>query len=278
MTLAGEHLLERAMAMNEWPVIAIDGLKLLKSPLLGEANGLQHAFTTRHGGNSKPPLDSFNLGRHIADSGHRDDAMRNRTTLCRALRIDETRTVVPGQVHSSRVVVAEHCTGFADIDGIATNTIGTPILLHFADCVPVIIYDRKEQVICVVHAGWKGTAGSIAKNGVQLMMKEFGSQPANLIAAVGPAIGSCCYPTGDDVAERLAETVSGNGKLVARKEGKPYPELKAINAMQLLQSGVGQVDVSNLCTACHPEMFFSHRQSGGNTGRQGAIAALVAQS
>jgi YfiH family protein len=153
--------------------------------------------------------------------------------------------------------------------------VGKPLLLHFADCVPVIIFDPVTRVLCIVHAGWKGTAGSIARNGVKLMERDFGARAANMVAAIGPAIGSCCYPTGFEVAERLRQTVSSYEGLFTERQGQVCPDLKSINAMQLLDSNVAEVDVSELCTACNPQSFYSHRASGGHTGRQGAIAALI---
>jgi polyphenol oxidase len=267
--------LERALKKNSWLTKEIDGLTLNQSPLLAQQPKLIHAFTTRLGGNSPSPVDTFNLGRHLDSDQSRADAVNNRHKLCQALRLDSKRLAVPGQVHSSIVVIADEKSTYKEVDGIATKERNRPILLHFADCVPVIIYDPKSFVLCIVHAGWRGTAGSIAKNGVQLMVEHFGSHASDIIAAVGPAIGSCCYQTGADVATKLAATVSNIDDLITYKDGVPYPDLKAVNAMQLLESGVAEVDVTDICTACQPELFYSHRQSGGKTGRQGAIGSII---
>ena len=160
---------------------------------------------------------------------------------------------------------------------MTTNLRGYPLLLHFADCVPIILYDPKQAAIAVVHAGWRGTATSIVQNAVKEMTENFGTRAADVIAAVGPAIGSCCYPTGDDAAEKLGRTVKDAAGLIERpKEGDQFrADLKALNAMQLLEAGVQNVDVTDLCTACRPDIFYSHRQSGGKTGRQGALAQLL---
>jgi YfiH family protein len=264
--------LEIAKQKNRWSLVEIDGLKLIQSPLLMQYPELTHAFTTRFGGESKAPMDWFNLGRHIDDQNARQDAMKNRARLCAALAIDYWRIVVPGQVHSGTVVSAKNET-FAQVDAIATDEAGVPILLHFADCTPIILYDPSKRALAVVHAGWKGTAASIVKNAIAFLRDNYGSQPENIVAAVGPAIGSCCYPTNSDVAQRLAATVSNAEGLIVWAE-QPRPDLRAINAMQLLEGGVLKVDVTDICTACQPEMFYSHRQSGGKTGRQGAIACI----
>jgi YfiH family protein len=241
---------------------------------------LNHAFTTRLGGESEGPLNSFNLGRHIDDQLARDDAMKNRERLCSVLRMNSSVLAVPGQVHSSTVVALDKLaedSGLKDVDGLITNKKALPVLLHFADCVPIILFDPDCAVVAVLHAGWRGTALSIARNGVFKLKSDFGCRPKNLKAAIGPSIGSCCYPTSPDVANRLAATISNASRLInwGCSEGQPRPDLKAINAMQLLEAGVGEVDVTDLCTACLPELFYSHRLSNGNTGRQGAIAELV---
>lgn len=267
--------LERALKKNSWLTREIDGLTLNMSPLLAQQANLVHAFTTRLGGNSPAPVENFNLGRHLDTDESRADAADNRHKLCQALGLDSKRLAVPGQVHSSIVVIADEKNTYKEVDGIATDESERPVLLHFADCTPVIIFDPKTPVLCIVHAGWRGTAGAIAKNGVKLMVERFGSKPADMVAAVGPAIGSCCYPTGDEVVTKLTATVSNIADLVTFKDGVPHPDLKAVNAMQLLESGVGEVDVTDICTACQPELFYSHRQSGGKTGRQGAIGSIV---
>ena len=266
---------EAALNKNPWTTKTIDSLILNQSPALARYERLVHAFTTREGGNSPSPVNNFNLGRHLDTSQSRADAAANRAKLCRCLGLEVEKLSVPAQVHSPLVLVADERTDYAGVDGLVTNTIGKPLLLHFADCVPVMIFDPVTHVLCIVHAGWKGTAGAIAANGVKLLQSEFGAKAKNMVAAVGPAIGSCCYPTGTEVAEKLRQTVPSCEALFIERDGQVCPDLKGINALQLLESGVGEVDVSELCTCCNPQTFYSHRHSGGQTGRQGAIAALA---
>lgn len=275
MSTTRAELSSKALAKNDWPIREVAGLPLIFSPLLSELPSLVHAFTTRRGGTSAPPLDSFNLGRHFGTDESRTDAMFNRQRLCAALGLNFNRLVVPGQVHSTNIAWVTEPERLPSVDGVATVTPETPVLLHYADCVPIIVVDSTLDVMVVLHAGWRGTAGGIAGLAVRLMAASLDLDPKTMSAAVGPAIGSCCYPTGEDVSEKLLSSVENKTDLVEWKDGKPHPDLKAINAMQLLEAGVGQVDVASWCTACNPELFYSHRQSGGKTGRQSAIAAIM---
>jgi YfiH family protein len=249
-------------------------MQLLQAPgLTGQR--LKHAFTTRKGGDTPAPFDSFNLGRHDAAVDHWDDAVANRKKLCAALGMPFNELRVPGQVHSKRVVFAEDAQQLKEVDAVATVSSSVPVLLHYADCVPIIIFDPRRSALAVVHAGWRGTAAMIASEAVTALVTRAGSEAWDLIAAVGPAIGSCCYPTSADAAKSLASTVTDGELFITLRDGQPCPDLRAINAMQLLERGISTVDVSDLCTACNPQLFYSHRQSGGLTGRQGAIACLI---
>ncbi len=271
-----------ALEKNEWPLEEINGITLCPSPLLKSLKSIVHTFTTRKGGGTPAPLDSFNLGRHWNTDESKVDAMENRRVLCDLFGIESQKLAVPGQQHTNNVHIlkAEETQSpgpyqFAAIDAVATDLQRQPVLLHFADCVPVMLVDEKKKKICVIHAGWRGTASSIVKKSVELMVNEMDSKPGDIYAAVGPAIGSCCYQTGEEVVLQLNETVENGDELILRKDGNPFPDLKAFNARQLLESGVRNIDVSGWCTACHPETFYSHRQSGGVTGRQGAMACLI---
>lgn len=283
-------LTEQALVKNQWPIVTVNNLPLLQSPLLAEETNLIHAFTTRSGGESVGPLASFNLGRHQSTEESRADAMNNRRRLCQALGLNFEKLVVPAQVHSANIIWVSEADGLQNVrsgadvdiaqlslgnlDGAATTIRSLPLLLHFADCVPIILYERKLRAAAVLHAGWKGTAQQIAKHCVEQFQTKLGSDAANIIAAIGPAIGKCCYPVGDDCAEKLAQTVASAQGLISQIDGKAYADLQAINALQLLECGVGKVDVNANCTACQPDVFYSHRRFQGNTGRQGAIASL----
>ncbi len=279
LTITGRNQIARAREKNQWQVKEIDGLPLLFSTALKTVPWLSHAFTTRHGGNSVEPLESFNLARHWETAESKEDAMRNRERLCRALSLDHGKLAVPNQQHTSNVlwVDAHNATSanYTGIDALATQTPGQSLLLHFADCVPIIMVDPQSRAISVIHAGWRGTASGIVGNAIRVLV-ERGCNVANIIVAIGPAIQHCCFETGPDVAHQLATSAHSGGELIMWKDERPYPDLQALNALQAYEAGVGLVDVSAWCTACHPELFYSHRKSGGRTGRQGAIAGTAA--
>lgn len=265
----------KALVKNDWPLFERDGLTLLASPLLSQFDNLTHAFTTRKGGGSIEPLDSFNLGKHWSTNETVDDAINNRRTLCRIFDLNFDNLIVPHQVHSRNIAWITEWKDLPETDGAVTVDSQFSILLQFADCVPVILFDKSTDAVCVVHAGWRGTAAGIAAYAANMMANVLNSTTSQIVAAIGPAIGPCCYPTGLDVKARLEKSVIANSdSLVSWKNNTPQPDLKAFNALQLYETGVLEVDVCSSCTSCQSDLFYSHRQSGGKTGRQGALAAV----
>jgi hypothetical protein len=165
-------------------------------------------------------------------------------------------------------------------DGIITDTPGLPLTQRYADCTPLILYDPHRHVVGLGHAGWRGTVAGMAAALVQAITAAFGSDPGDLVAVVGPAIGPCCYEVGPEVVEAVQVTFpaadallsrSGNGVAVP---ASPHFDLWAANRWQLEQAGVSQIEVAGLCTRCQHATFFSHRGDGPVTGRFGAVVML----
>ena len=175
-------------------------------------------------------------------------------------------------------------------DGVVTDVPGLPITQRYADCTPVLVYDPRRHAVGVAHAGWRGTVAGVTPALVQAMASHFGSDPADLVAAVGPAIGPCCYEVGPEVVEAAGAVfaavrgevlltqqppLNGNGASGAARPVIHF-DLWRANQWQFEQAGVQQIEVAGICTRCQRATFFSHRGDHGKTGRFGAVAMLWA--
>jgi YfiH family protein len=161
-------------------------------------------------------------------------------------------------------------------DALITNVPNLPLMLCYADCVPLLIADPKRKVVALSHAGWRGTVAAIAKKTVEKMTEEFGCQPADCLVGIGPSIGFCSYEVDDTVISELQRAFSWWAHVV-RPEGKKWKlDLWQANAQQLIDVGVVRenIVISNFCTVCNRDLFFSHRAEKGQTGRMSAIIAL----
>ncbi|MGD9581934.1 MAG: peptidoglycan editing factor PgeF [Vampirovibrionia bacterium] len=246
-------------------------------------NNVNHAFTTRKGGFAPAPLDGLSTG--VAQYKEcLESVIKNRQLICEILEMDYDKLVMTDQEHTDNVINLDDGfelteNGFIkSTDAVITSKKFLPAMLFFADCTPVFLYDTKKQVMGLVHAGWKGTVKQITLKTAKLMVETFNSDPQNIIAAVGPNIGQCCYEVSEDVASELLQSVPKNfvsDKIVKYENGKPFVDLKLINAIQLQAYNLKQVDISDECTACNVDMFFSHRKTAGKTGRQSLVAQLT---
>ncbi len=237
--------------------------------------GLVHAIFTRLGGASRGVFSSLNVGNEVGD----DEAAvaENHSRILAHLGLAPAQVVTAHQVHGSHVAVVTAGDGgevLQGTDGLVTAEPGVALLLRFADCQPILLYDPQNHTLGLVHAGWRGLAQGIARRAVETMQQAFGTRPEELIAGLGPAIGPCCYLVGDNVAGAMGYSLP-HWKRVMKREGEAWRlDLPAANAQQLEACGVRHIEQAGLCTASHPEEFFSHRQSGGNTGRFAAVAYL----
>jgi polyphenol oxidase len=226
-----------------------------------DADGYCVAFTTRVGGVSEGPYASLNLGRKSGDDPERAD--ENRRIACDAIGADVEKLALNFQVHSACVLRAAPGMRGEHADGLWTDEPGLPILAMSADCLPIVLARVGKPGVAVLHAGWRGLLAGIVAAGTDALGGE------KLVAAVGPAIGPCCYEVGDEVAApfraRFGDDVVRGSRL----------DLWTSAERALLAAGVERVDRFDRCTFCEPETFFSHRRDAGITGRQGVIAYVA---
>ncbi len=245
-----------------------------------------HFVSTRTGGYSNSPYDSFNLSFNIGDNPQ--DVLKNRKRLAGTLGLSLTSLTTAKQIHDCHVkIVSEELRGKGSIDykgaidatdAMVTDVPGVCSMVLVADCVPILMYDPTRKVIGVAHAGWKGTVQLIAQKTVKVLHEKFGCSPEDIVVGIGPCIGPCCYQVGQEVISQV-EDVFGTKKNYIRKEsadGKGYFDLQAANLKQLLQAGIAEknVELAKVCTFDHPDLFFSHRHAKGKTGRFGVGIVL----
>jgi YfiH family protein len=237
-----------------------------------------HGVFTRLGGISREPWASLNVGHGVGDDPQAVGTNHDR--LCAALAITRGNIATAYQVHSSHVgVVGPDDRGrvFSATDALMTNTPGVFLMLRFADCLPILLFDPVRRAVGIVHAGWRGTVTGVASAAVVAMREAFGTQPGDLIAGLGPAIGPCCYEVGENVAEQVRSHLPNGASLLHRMQGGSlHFDLPEANRQQLEAMGVERIEMSGLCTACHIEEWFSHRGERGRTGRFGVIIGLSA--
>ena len=250
-------------------------LPVLQFASLGKFPELFHFSTTRVGGCSTNNYSSLNLGFNSGDI--RENVIGNRIRLCGALEINPDRLIFPKQTHTATVKTITN--GFFDsimeaqkhflneTDAVITNLQGVCIAVKTADCVPVLLFDSKRKVVAAIHAGWRGTVQNIVFVTIQKMIKEFGTDPSDLIAGIGPSISPEVYEVGKEVWKQFDPEfylASNPGKA-----DKKLLDLWNANYQQLIKAGVPeeQIEVARTCTFSDPDRFFSARRDGIKTGR-----------
>ncbi|MBN2305218.1 MAG: peptidoglycan editing factor PgeF [Anaerolineae bacterium] len=240
--------------------------------------GLVHGIFTRLGGVSAAPWASLNLGGTVGDA---PDAVReNLRRVYAALAVDESRVCSVWQVHSADAVVvrdpAPERGWLARADGMVTDRPDLPLVMRFADCTPILLYDPVRHVVGIAHAGWRGTVLGAGPSTLATMQTAFGTRPQDVQAGIGPSIGPERYQVGEEVAEAVREAFGQLDGLVRRADdGSAYFDLWAANQLVLERAGVTQIEVAGICTASRTGEFFSHRAEAGRTGRFGAVIALA---
>src|SRR5437660_4520148 len=290
--------------------VAKNKVQLLHSEKLGKLAWLVHAFSTRYGGVSRVyGGNSLNLGFTKQDTHAAVE--RNREIFLKELGLANGRRSWPlvslRQIHSDLIHRVDRVQGDRmpeqplTGDGIVTNTPGLLVAVQTADCLPIMLVDRKRRAVGVFHSGWRGTVKRIVEKGVGEMRKHFGSDPRDLLAAIGPGVQGCCYEVGEEVRTKFeAQFEYANSLFRQVKESDPvrekYPllfltarapghsqlpvklflDLVEANRRQLLAAGVlaKNIEAVGPCTACHTELLFSFRAEEGVRGRTMAAAGV----
>ncbi len=234
------------------------GKKILKSSLLDDYDCF---FTTREF--VLTPADRVDLTK---------EAEENRKFLKE--KTDCIDIYTAKQIHSANIqVISKDKTFYDDTDALISYIEGSLIILNYADCTPVILYSKKNNIGAVIHAGWRGTEAEITKKTAMKMIKEFNINPCDITALIGPCIGKCCFETDEDVFLKLVKNVK-NTQLYDYKNNKYYIDLKLLNKNQLLETGIINIDISSYCTCCMSDIFFSYRKEKGKTARHSAVVKI----
>ena len=262
-----------------------NGVTYFKDQGIGAAGGVVHGFSTRLGGVSDGMWESLNLGVNQGDDP--DHVRENYRRFFAAIGADGTRLAMTKQVHGGVVRTVTTADLHADpydkvgyeADGLMTDLPGVALVIYSADCIPILFCDPVRRVIAAVHAGWRGTAAGIAAAAVERMQDVYGCRRSDILAAIGPGIGPDCFETHEDVPNAMTAALSTAvlRHIAIRENGKFSVDLKNINAMRLEQAGLDpdHIAVSALCTACRPDMFWSHRKQGTSRGSMAAAIQMV---
>lgn len=249
-----------------------------QSDLLNGILMVNHCFTTKHSGTSCGKISGLNLGFRCGDE--RKNVEENYRLVAEDMGFQYENITAGKQTHSSNIrIVTEDDLGkgvsqvsdFDEVDALVTNLRNVPLVVFYADCVPILLAEEDAGVIAAIHSGWRGTVSEIAGRAVDIMKSEFGAYPEKIKAAIGPSIGPCCFETGEEVSsqfdKRFVKPVSGEKALV---------DLWSANKEILLRKSLEEknIEVLKLCTMCNSDVFYSYRAHKDKTGRMGAFIEL----
>ncbi|MCR8656013.1 peptidoglycan editing factor PgeF [Paenibacillus endoradicis] len=266
--------------------------QLLLQKWMMQCEHLTSGFTTRMGGYSEKPYASFNIGLHVNDEV--EAVVRNRQLLTDSIGWEFDAWTNAQQVHGNIVVkVTTEDRGRGRLtmsdalqgaDGMITNVPDILLTSFYADCVPLLFWDPVHEAIGLAHAGWKGTASAIAIEMVEAMKLNFGTEPDQLMVAIGPSIDQCCYEVDHYVVEQFValwqrlelQECSIDHVIKPISSQKAHINLKEMNRQIMIKAGIlpTHIELSNLCTGCRTDMFFSHRVENGLTGRMASWIGL----
>ncbi len=254
-------------------------------PVFEEFPFVKHGFSTRLGGVSTGIFESMNLSFTRGDT--HEAATENFRRFCTAIGVDHRDVVVSAQTHLTNIYTATEADrgrgvtrerGYTDIDGLVTDRPGVVLCTQYADCVPLFFLDPVKRVVATSHAGWRGTVAQIGRITVERMVRDHGCAPADIRAAIGPSIGPCCFEVDDPVYTQFVAMDNWDPAYAKVKDGGKYDiDLWAVNRRVLLDAGVlpEHLCVTDLCTKCHPDLFWSHRVTGGDRGSLAGFISLT---
>lgn len=243
---------------------------------------IQHAIFSRQGGVSQPPYDSLNLSVSVPDANANVYANRARAF---GLFGRQTENVVHAHlVHGSDVACvtqANNGSWVKHVDALITKEPGCALTMNYADCTPIFLYDPVQQAIGLGHAGWKGAVVDLPGAMVRAMQAQFGSNPAQLLAGIGPSISWINYEVDEPLVSEVQAAFADWETLLRRPDGRAngrfHFNLPEANRRNLSRAGVRQIELSDICTAASTDLFFSHRAEKGKTGRFGTIFILESE-
>lgn len=238
---------------------------------------INHGIFTRSGGISPDSFSSLNVGESAGDS--RDNVMENRKRIFHVFDQSVDSIFDVWQIHSDYVkftrLPRKSGTKHEQADAIMTDSKDVSLFMQFADCVPILIYDPKNNIIGIVHAGWQGTVKRIVQNTVQYLIDTFSSDPEQILAGIGPSIGPDHYEIGKNVIVEVKDRLNDiRSEVLITNNGKTYFDLWKSNELLLRQSGVKHIEVAGICTACNLDDWYSYRLEGQKSGRFGVFMSL----
>ncbi|WP_129596417.1 peptidoglycan editing factor PgeF [Anaerophilus nitritogenes] len=261
-----------------------DGVVFFTIPSFEKTKLVKHGFSSKIGGVSKGSYESLNLGFKTNDL--KENVENNYKKITKALDLSIQNLVFSDQVHKDhiKIVTKKDCgkgiikeSDIKEIDALITNEKNVALTTVFADCVPIFLLDPVKKVIALAHAGWRGTALKIAKKTVEKMIQVYQTNPKDCLAAIGPSIGRCCYEVDEGVIKEFNKEFTNVDEFVFSKgNGKYMLDLWKANQSTLKEIGLLErnITISNICSMCNSEIFFSYRKDEGITGRMAAIIEL----
>jgi YfiH family protein len=240
------------------------------APKIFSSDKILAAISTRNGGVSKGYFSSLNTGRSTADD--KNDVEENRRLFFLDLGLDESDAALSYQVHGCEILKVENACRENGYDALITNKKNLTLIVSIADCTPILIHDPVKNVIAAIHAGWRGTVSEIVLKTISKMKSEYFSDPMDCKMYIGPCIGFNQFEVGPEVATHFV----GNLKRKSTSNDKYFVDLKSANKNQGLLAGIPEnnIEVSELCTFCEENQFFSHRRDKGDTGRMIAVIRM----